>query len=61
LYTDGLVETPGSDLDTGLDRMRRHALTLVDEPLDRLCGKVLAHLPPGSTDDVALLALRVPS
>ncbi|MEV5151857.1 SpoIIE family protein phosphatase [Streptomyces werraensis] len=60
LYTDGLVETPGSDLGTGLDRLRRHALTLVDEPLDRLCGKVLAHLPPGSTDDVALLALRVP-
>ncbi|WP_282087170.1 SpoIIE family protein phosphatase [Streptomyces tendae] len=60
LYTDGLVETPGSDLDTGLDRLLRHALTLVDEPLDRLCGKVLAHLPPGSSDDVALLALRVP-
>ncbi|MBZ6106412.1 GAF domain-containing SpoIIE family protein phosphatase [Streptomyces olivaceus] len=60
LYTDGLVETPGSDLDTGLDRLLRHALTLVHEPLDRLCGKVLAHLPPGSTDDVALLALRVP-
>ncbi|MFJ8657103.1 SpoIIE family protein phosphatase [Streptomyces rochei] len=60
LYTDGLVETPGSDLGTGLDRLRRHALTLAHEPLDRLCGKVLAHLPPGSTDDVALLALRVP-
>ncbi|CAM5294035.1 hypothetical protein SVIOM342S_10301 [Streptomyces violaceorubidus] len=33
---------------------------LADEPLDRLCSDVLAHLPPGSTDDVALLALRVP-
>ncbi|MFB6786537.1 SpoIIE family protein phosphatase [Streptomyces olivaceus] len=60
LYTDGLVETPGSDLGTGLDRLRQHALALAHEPLDRLCGKVLAHLPPGSTDDVALLALRVP-
>ncbi|MCM8551867.1 SpoIIE family protein phosphatase [Streptomyces sp. STCH 565 A] len=60
LYTDGLVETPGSDLDTGLDRLRRYVLALAHEPLDRLCGKVLAHLPPGSTDDVALLALRVP-
>ncbi|MBX4177898.1 SpoIIE family protein phosphatase [Streptomyces geysiriensis] len=60
LYTDGLVETPGSDLDTGLDRLRRHALALAHEPLDTLCGEVLAHLPPGSTDDVALLALRVP-
>ncbi|MFI5567727.1 SpoIIE family protein phosphatase [Streptomyces sp. NPDC051740] len=60
LYTDGLVETPGSDLDTGLDRLRRHALALAHEPLDTLCGDVLAHVPPGSTDDVALLALRVP-
>ncbi|WP_405696698.1 SpoIIE family protein phosphatase [Streptomyces coelicoflavus] len=60
LYTDGLVETPGSDLDTGLEELRRHALALVHEPLDRLCEDLLAHLPPGSTDDVALLALRVP-
>ncbi|MFC7904633.1 SpoIIE family protein phosphatase [Streptomyces griseoincarnatus] len=60
LYTDGLVETPGSDLGTGLDRLRRHALALAHEPLDTLCGDILAHLPPGSTDDVALLALRVP-
>ncbi|OSP44661.1 DNA-binding protein [Streptomyces sp. 13-12-16] len=60
LYTDGLVEAPGSDLDTGLDRLRRHALALAREPLDTLCGAVLAHVPPGSTDDVALLALRVP-
>ncbi|WP_258565889.1 PAS domain-containing protein [Streptomyces parvulus] len=42
-------------------RLRRHALAPAHEPLDRLCGKVLAHPPPGSTDDVALLALRVPS
>ncbi|MFJ6065522.1 SpoIIE family protein phosphatase [Streptomyces tendae] len=60
LYTDGLVETPGSDLDTGLEELRRHALALVHEPLDRLCEDLLAHLPPGSTDDVALLALRIP-
>jgi PAS domain S-box-containing protein len=60
LYTDGLVETPGSDLDTGLDRLRRHALALAHEPLDTLCGQVLAQVPPGSTDDVALLALRTP-
>ncbi|MDN3244645.1 SpoIIE family protein phosphatase [Streptomyces sp. ZSW22] len=60
LYTDGLVETPGSDLDTGLDRLRRHALAHAPEPLDTLCDRVLADVPPGSTDDVALLALRVP-
>ncbi|MFI1755003.1 SpoIIE family protein phosphatase [Streptomyces sp. NPDC020571] len=60
LYTDGLVETPGSDLDTGLDRLRRHVLAHAAEPLDTLCDQILAHVPPGSTDDVALLALRVP-
>ncbi|WP_251075119.1 GAF domain-containing SpoIIE family protein phosphatase [Streptomyces sp. ISL-12] len=61
LYTDGLVEVPGSDLDTGLGRLRRHALAPAGEPLDTLCDELLARTPPGSTDDVALLALRLPS
>lgn len=60
LYTDGLIETPGSDLDTGLNQLRRDALTLVHEPLDTLCDQILARVPPGSADDVALLALRLP-
>ncbi|MGF0169628.1 SpoIIE family protein phosphatase [Streptomyces sp. Marseille-Q5077] len=60
LYTDGLIEIPGSDLDTGLDRLRRHALALAHTPLDTLCDQLLARMPPGSTDDVALLALRLP-
>jgi hypothetical protein len=61
LYTDGLIEVPGSDLDTGLARLRRHALALAHEPLDTLCDQLPARMPPGSTDDVALLALRLPS
>ncbi|WP_229695561.1 SpoIIE family protein phosphatase [Streptomyces lacrimifluminis] len=60
LYTDGLIEIPGSDLDTGLRRLRRHALALAHAPLDTLCDQLLARMPPGSTDDVALLALRLP-
>ena len=60
LYTDGLIEVPGSDLDTGLAHLRRHALALADAPLDTLCDHLLARMPPGSTDDVALLALRLP-
>ncbi|MFD3582695.1 SpoIIE family protein phosphatase [Streptomyces sp. NPDC058683] len=60
LYTDGLVEVPGSDLGTGLSGLRRHALALAQEPLDTLCDQLLARMPPGSTDDVALLALRLP-
>ncbi|MFJ4538711.1 SpoIIE family protein phosphatase [Streptomyces tibetensis] len=61
LYTDGLIEIPGSDLDTGLARLRHHALALAHEPLDTLCDRLPARMPPGSTDDVALLALRLPS
>ncbi|MFF7370347.1 SpoIIE family protein phosphatase [Streptomyces tricolor] len=60
LYTDGLIESPGSDLDTGLGRLRRHALALAHEPLDILCDRLPARMPPGSTDDIALLALRLP-
>ncbi|MFD5855604.1 SpoIIE family protein phosphatase [Streptomyces chartreusis] len=61
LYTDGLIEIPGSDLGTGLDRLRRLALTLAHASLDTLCDQLLARMPPGSTDDVALLALRLPT
>ncbi|MFE7168954.1 SpoIIE family protein phosphatase [Streptomyces sp. NPDC057616] len=61
LYTDGLIEIPGSDLDTGLVRLRRHALMFAHAPLDTLCDQLLARMPPGSTDDVALLALRLPT
>ncbi|MEV7240592.1 SpoIIE family protein phosphatase [Streptomyces sp. NPDC093248] len=60
LYTDGLVEVPGSDLGTELARLRRHALALAHEPLDTLCDRLSARMPPGSTDDIALLALRLP-
>ncbi|MFB6638097.1 SpoIIE family protein phosphatase [Streptomyces chartreusis] len=61
LYTDGLIESPGSDLNTGLEQLRRHALALADAPLDTLCDQLLARMPPGSTDDVALLAVRLPA
>ncbi|GGP39226.1 serine phosphatase RsbU (regulator of sigma subunit) [Streptomyces calvus] len=60
LHTDGVIEIPGSDLDTGLARLRRHTLALAHEPLDTLCDHLLARTPPGGTDDVALLALRLP-
>ncbi|MEU1005711.1 SpoIIE family protein phosphatase [Streptomyces tibetensis] len=51
----------GSDLDTGLTRLRHHTLTLAHEPLDTLCDQLLDRMPPGNTDDAALLALRMPS
>ncbi|WP_240204615.1 SpoIIE family protein phosphatase [Streptomyces actuosus] len=61
LYTDGLIEVPGSDLDTGLGRLRRHALALAHEPLEILCDELSARMSLGSTDDIALLALRLPA
>ncbi|SEQ04466.1 SpoIIE family protein phosphatase [Streptomyces radiopugnans] len=60
LYTDGLVEVRGTDLDTGLGRLRRHAAALARRPLEEFCDQVLARMSSGSTDDIALLALRVP-
>lgn len=61
LYTDGLVEVPGTDLDTGLRGLRRHAAALARHPLEDFCDQILALMPPGNTDDIALLALRVPA
>ncbi|MEU4039870.1 SpoIIE family protein phosphatase [Streptomyces collinus] len=60
LYTDGLVERPGHDIDAGI----RHACALLCEGADRSLEEVLETIAarvagdaPG--DDVALLALRV--
>ncbi|MBX6765841.1 MAG: SpoIIE family protein phosphatase [Actinomadura rubrobrunea] len=60
LYTDGLIELPGTDLDTGLGRLRRHATALARHPLEDFCDQILQRMSAGNTDDVALLALRMP-
>ncbi|MEV0775368.1 SpoIIE family protein phosphatase [Streptomyces sp. NPDC050428] len=58
LYTDGLVEMPGTDLDEGMQRL---AGVIADGPrdlqelADRLCGVVDGR---GGEDDVAVLLLR---
>ncbi|MFJ4965434.1 SpoIIE family protein phosphatase [Streptomyces sp. NPDC088729] len=59
LYTDGLVEEPGTDLDTGVDALRNElsagpagAEALADHLSERLWERW------GSGDDVALLVLR---
>ncbi|MFD3518507.1 SpoIIE family protein phosphatase [Streptomyces sp. NPDC058657] len=58
LYTDGLVEQPGSDLDEGLGALTelvRGAPQDIQQLADRLCATVDAR---GGEDDVALLLLR---
>ncbi|MEV5012500.1 GAF domain-containing SpoIIE family protein phosphatase [Streptomyces sp. NPDC055692] len=60
LYTDGLIERPGEDLDRGLARLRQHAAALTREPLAVFCDELLAGLAHGGNDDIALLAVRLP-
>jgi PAS domain S-box-containing protein len=61
LFTDGLVEVRGSDLDLGLDRLCR-ALADGPDDLEDLCDVVLDRLgSTGADDDVALLLVRVPA
>lgn len=62
LYTDGLVESPHSPLDEGLEQLRRHAAALAHRPLNAFCDHLLQQVRAAANDDdVALLALRVPA
>ena len=62
LYTDGLVERRGEDLDVSLERLRRAGERLGGLDLDELCDALLREsgLVDGGRgeDDVAILALR---
>ncbi|MCU7820986.1 SpoIIE family protein phosphatase [Kitasatospora sp. DSM 101779] len=60
LFTDGLVEVPGTDLGAGLESLRRYAAGLTRCPLEQFCDRILRAIPPGGADDTALLAVRVP-
>jgi serine phosphatase RsbU (regulator of sigma subunit) len=60
LYTDGLIERRGGDLDEGMSRLREAAATLAGRPLDELCDELLDLLVHGRPeDDVALVAIRL--
>ncbi|WUI04496.1 SpoIIE family protein phosphatase [Spirillospora sp. NBC_00431] len=59
LYTDGLIERPGEDPDTSLNRLRRHASALAPRPLEDFCDGLLDTMPSTGTDDIAMIALRV--
>jgi anti-sigma regulatory factor (Ser/Thr protein kinase) len=59
LYTDGLVERPGTVIDDGMSKLASAINGRGSEPED-LCDHLLRTLVPdgGAPDDVALLALR---
>ncbi len=59
-YTDGLIERRGETLDHGLTRLRQHAAALARQPLEEMCDELLTGLAADHTDDIALLALRLP-
>ena len=60
LYTDGLVERRGQNLDEGLGRLREALSELGPLPLDDLCDALLSRLlPEVNDDDVALVAVRL--
>ncbi len=62
LYTDGLVERRGQDLDDGIESLRVTLSELVaaDLELEDLCDQLLSRmLPDRPDDDVALVAVRL--
>jgi PAS domain S-box-containing protein len=66
LYTDGLVETRGSDLSTQIKTLESELRTLfaTASSLEQAADRVLAALLPGSgepADDVTLLLARTPA
>jgi anti-sigma regulatory factor (Ser/Thr protein kinase) len=61
LYTDGLVEHRGSDIDQGIDRLAG-ALDASAAPVEALPGElVAATLPQAPDDDVAILVAELPA
>ncbi|GGQ13176.1 hypothetical protein GCM10010249_34920 [Streptomyces roseolilacinus] len=60
-FTDGLVEHPRHPIDRGLDALAALAAPLGGRPLDELCRALCAARPGDGHDDVAMLALRVPT
>lgn len=60
LYSDGLVEQRGKDVDEGITELAGHLRDLGDPGLGVLCDAVLDRmLPEHQEDDVALVAIRL--
>jgi hypothetical protein len=57
LYTDGLIERRGENLQTGLARLARAAGT-VEKDLEAFCDRLLGEVNPLAADDIAVVVLR---
>lgn len=59
-YTDGLVEEPGEDIQTCLDRLAEVAVRLLREGLGETLAPTLAALCTAHRDDICVLHVHVP-
>ncbi|MEU2542837.1 SpoIIE family protein phosphatase [Streptomyces iakyrus] len=61
LYTDGLVETPGTDITHSIDALARHLTSSGNRTLDDLADRLIHQAVPQHThgDDIALLLLHM--
>ncbi|KIH96961.1 protein phosphatase [Streptomonospora alba] len=57
LYTDGLIETPGEDLDAGLERLLTAADTAALEGFGAGAYSIVDSLSKGKNDDTALVVI----
>ena len=60
LYTDGLIESPGTDISTGMASLADSLILLSDRTVDDACDALLSSLAPKPTDDIAMLMARTP-
>ncbi len=61
LYTDGLIERRGHDIDASIAQLAGLLVRHGDGPLPGLLRRITSRMAyPPPEDDVALLALRVP-
>ncbi|WP_224387675.1 GAF domain-containing SpoIIE family protein phosphatase [Pseudonocardia sp. ICBG1293] len=58
LYTDGVVERRGSDIDRGIDRLLSQLAGAHDHTPDAIIDRVTATRATGSGDDAAVLVVR---
>lgn len=56
-YTDGVVERPGDDIDSGIDWLRRTAADAVADGFDGAARRIMRKVPRGD-DDRAVLVLE---
>ncbi len=63
LYTDGLVETPDTDMEQGTSDLARHLDLAADRDPERLLDAVIHDIRPARqrTDDIAVLLLQATS